>query len=117
VLRCGAVSGVGTLAERFSLDRSGSQIEKFIDFGSYYRYLPHFAMLRDSLSPLASKFNADVFEHRFEKQTIKKVQDDGFESVTPKRNPGVCSGALGKINSEHSAIDSRAQIKICAILN
>jgi hypothetical protein len=27
VLRCGASSGVGTLAERFSLDRSGSQIE------------------------------------------------------------------------------------------
>jgi hypothetical protein len=37
VFRCGASSGVGTLAERFSLDRSGSQIEKFIDFGSNYR--------------------------------------------------------------------------------
>jgi hypothetical protein len=35
VLRCGASSSVGTVAERFSLDRSGSQIEKFIDFGSY----------------------------------------------------------------------------------
>jgi hypothetical protein len=35
-VRCGASSGVGTLAERFSLDRSGSQIGKFIDFGSYY---------------------------------------------------------------------------------
>jgi hypothetical protein len=36
VLRCGASSSVGTLAERFILDRSDSQIEKFIDFGSYY---------------------------------------------------------------------------------
>jgi hypothetical protein len=36
VLRCGASSGVGTLAERFCLDRSGSQTEKFIDFGSSY---------------------------------------------------------------------------------
>jgi hypothetical protein len=27
VLRCGASSGIGTLAKRFSLDRSGSQIE------------------------------------------------------------------------------------------
>jgi hypothetical protein len=36
VVRCGASSGVGTLAERFSLDRSGSQIGTFIDFGSYY---------------------------------------------------------------------------------
>jgi hypothetical protein len=36
VLRRGASSGVGVLAERFSLDRSGSEIEKFIDFGSYY---------------------------------------------------------------------------------
>jgi hypothetical protein len=34
VLWCEASSGVGTLAERFSLDRSGSQIEKFIDFES-----------------------------------------------------------------------------------
>jgi hypothetical protein len=34
VFRCGASSRVRTLAERFSLDRSGSQIEKFIDFGS-----------------------------------------------------------------------------------
>jgi hypothetical protein len=35
VLRCEASSGVGTLADRLSLDRSGSQIEQFIDFGSY----------------------------------------------------------------------------------
>jgi hypothetical protein len=42
VLRRGASSGVGTLAERFSLDRSGSQIENFIDFGSYYSFCkPH----------------------------------------------------------------------------
>jgi hypothetical protein len=34
-IRCGALSGAGTWAERFSLDRSRSQIEKFIDFGSY----------------------------------------------------------------------------------
>jgi hypothetical protein len=34
MLRCGASLGVRTLAERFSLDRAGSQIEKFIDFGS-----------------------------------------------------------------------------------
>jgi hypothetical protein len=40
VLRCGASSGVGTVAERFSLDRSGSQIEKFIDFGSYSKFWP-----------------------------------------------------------------------------
>jgi hypothetical protein len=38
VLRCGASSGVGILAERFSLDRSGSQIEEFIDFESYYTF-------------------------------------------------------------------------------
>jgi hypothetical protein len=36
VLRCGASSDVTTLAERFSLDRPDSQIERFIDFGSYY---------------------------------------------------------------------------------
>jgi hypothetical protein len=36
VLRCRASSGVETLAERFSPDRSGSQIENFIDFKSYY---------------------------------------------------------------------------------
>jgi hypothetical protein len=36
VLRCEASSGVEILAERFSLDHSGFQIEKFIDFGSYY---------------------------------------------------------------------------------
>jgi hypothetical protein len=46
VFRCGTASGAGTLAERFGLDRSGSQIEKLIDFGSYYisrrdRYFPH----------------------------------------------------------------------------
>jgi hypothetical protein len=35
MLRCGVSLGVGTLAERFSLDRSGSQIEKFIDLGYY----------------------------------------------------------------------------------
>jgi hypothetical protein len=35
VVGCGPSSGLGTLAERFSLDHSGSQIEKFIDFGSY----------------------------------------------------------------------------------
>jgi hypothetical protein len=39
VLRREASSGVGTLAERFSLDRSGSQIEKFVDFGSYYKMI------------------------------------------------------------------------------
>jgi hypothetical protein len=46
VLRCGASSGVETLAERFSLDRSGSQIEKFIDFGFYFRY--HSAYRRET---------------------------------------------------------------------
>jgi hypothetical protein len=34
LLRCGASSGIGKLAERFSLDGSSSQIKKFIDFGS-----------------------------------------------------------------------------------
>jgi hypothetical protein len=46
-LRCGASSGVGTIAERFSLDRLGSQIEKFIDFGSYYVS----SMVAERLSP------------------------------------------------------------------
>jgi hypothetical protein len=40
-LRCGASSGVGTFTERFSLDRSGSQIEKFIDCGSTIDYPIH----------------------------------------------------------------------------
>jgi hypothetical protein len=54
VLRCEASSGVGTLAERFSLDRSGSQIEKFIDFGSYYKSYQY--IIINSLSRIGLRY-------------------------------------------------------------
>jgi hypothetical protein len=89
VLRCGASSGVGTVAARFSLDRSGSQSEKLIDFGSYDRSTGARAEADYHIQNVLLNFSPEttnsLMEVRPKSDTLRNVVTATYQSISRYR--------------------------------